>query len=301
MRLEKIDLNLFIVFETLYRERSVTRTANVLHLTQPAVSNALNRLRKLFDDQLFVRSPEGMLPSPVADNMIGDVRKALVLFERSIIGNTQFEAHKSEKTFRLGMNDLAESLILPQLQALIAQEAPKVKLQSYYIDRQTATEELKTGSLDLLVDSPEVNAKDLKHHPLARLNYVVAIRPDHPLSQGDLALDDYLNAEHLHVSSRRRGRGQMDIALNNLGQRRNISLRTQSYLVASQITAQTDLLWTAPSAIVDPTRLNVKQAPFAIDDLMWNLYWHRSANDDPASQWMRDKISSVVKTILKSN
>lgn len=298
MRMEKVDLNLFVVFDALYQEQSVTRVAANLNLTQPAVSNALSRLRKLFDDPLFVRSPEGMLPTPVADNVVSDIRKALSLLGRSVTVNARFEPIHSEKVFRLGMNDLAESLLLPHLRLAVQKAAPNITIQSYYVDRATATEDLKAGSLDLLLDTPAVNAKEFGHQALGELQYVVAMRQEHPLAQQLLSLPAYLDNDHLHVSSRRKGRGQMDIALHGLGKRRRIKMRVQSYLVASQITKETDLLWTAPKVLADKTDLYLSPLPFKTEPLSWNLYWHKNAELDPASQWIRQIMAEVTRDVL---
>lgn len=297
VRLEKIDLNLFIVFDALYQEQSVTRVAALLNLTQPAVSNALSRLRAMFDDPLFVRSPNGMLPTPVADNMIADVREALNLLGRSVSANAQFDPAVSEKVFSLGMNDLAESLVLPALRRDIQREAPHITVQSYYVDRSRATDELKSGVIDLLLDNEAVMAKEFTHRFLGKLPYVVAMRPDHPLASSPLDLQSYLAHDHLHVSSRRKGRGQMDIALHTLGHRRNIKMRVQSYLVAEQIISQTDLLWTAPQEFLKSTQLHIVEPPFSLEPLTWNLFWHKQADLDPASIWMRQKIIQIADTL----
>ncbi|MCV6614006.1 MAG: LysR family transcriptional regulator, partial [Cellvibrionaceae bacterium] len=154
MRLGKIDLNLFVLLDAIYRERSVTKVAMQLSLTQPAVSNALSRLRQTFDDPLFIRTPEGMVPTPVAESVIQDVRKALNLLGRSVDISAKFEPQQSDKVFNLGMNDLAESLLLPKLRERLKSEAPNIAITSYYVERRTATEELKAGIIDLLVDTP---------------------------------------------------------------------------------------------------------------------------------------------------
>lgn len=301
MYLGKLDLNLFVVFDAIYQEQSVTKVAVQLNLTQPAVSNALNRLRKMFDDQLFVRSPEGMLPTPVADNAIADVREALALLGKSITANARFNPAQSEKVFRLGMNDLAESMLLPKLRLAIQDEAPHITIQSYYVDRVSATEDLKSGGLDLLLDTPAVNAKGFKQVSLGQLPYVVAMRAQHPFAGQRLTSADYLSSEHLHVSSRRKGRGQVDIALHNLGYRRNVKMRVQSYLVAAEITEQTDLLWTVPQVLTVKTKLHVQSTPFPVEPLTWSLFWHKNAQDDPGSQWMRSKLKAVAEEVLTSS
>lgn len=182
MRLEKVDLNLFVVLDAIYREGSVTKVAGLLNLTQPAVSNALNRLRQVFDDQLFVRTPAGMVPTPVADSVIADVRKALQLLGDSVGASARFDPEASAKNFRLGMNDMAEALVLPSLQKRLKEIAPGVSITSYYTDRKLAIEELKSGSLDLLLDAPLVNAREFGTQLVGQLAYVVVMSRSHPLA-----------------------------------------------------------------------------------------------------------------------
>lgn len=294
MRLGKLDLNLFVVFEVMYRQRSVTKAALELNQTQPAISNALGRLRKAFDDPLFQRSPEGMQPTPVAEGVIGDVREALELLGRSVHTTAYFDPLQSDKTFHLGMNDLAEFLLLPALKLRLKEVAPNMKLTSYYVERKTAAEDLRAGVLDLLIDAPVINPRELLFQPLQSLLYVVAMRPDHPLAGPAISQAAYLQAEHLHVSSRRRGRGQVDLALHTMGHTRNVSMRVQSYLVASRITEKTDLLWTVPKVLADSLPLMTAPLPFAMEDLNWQLYWHKQQDDDPANAWLRNLLSGLV-------
>ncbi|WP_370462580.1 LysR family transcriptional regulator [Pseudomaricurvus sp. HS19] len=295
MRLEKIDLNLFVVFDALYAERSVTRAAERLHLTQPAVSNALSRLRQQFDDQLFVRSPAGMLPTPVADSVITDVRKALGLLSRSVTNNARFDPLTAEKQFRLGIHDLLAPLVLPPLLQQLRQGAPNITLHSYYRDRNTASEQLKSGDLDLLVDFPAVNASEFRQQALGSSPYVVAMRHDHELAhRKTLQLSDYTEAEHVHVSSRPKGRGPSDIALHAQGHSRRIVVRIPQQQVAAELTAVSDLLWTTPQILLQHSGLTSKPLPFSVEPLVWNLYWHRSAEDDPANQWLRQRVIDTM-------
>ncbi|MBN7795991.1 LysR family transcriptional regulator [Parahaliea mediterranea] len=298
MRLDKLDLNLFILFDALYQERSVTRVAVLLNLTQPAVSNALARLRQAFDDPLFVRTPDGMAPTPVADNIVGDVREALALLRRSAGVNARFDPATSEKTFRLGMNDLAEFLLLPGLRAIVSEQAPRLSISSYYVSRDGAAEELKAGRSDLLLDAPVFNARGLEQQRLGEFPYVVAMRRGHPLARRKLTEKAYLQGEHLHVSSRRRGRGQVDIALHNRGARRRVVMRVQNYLVAARIAQQTDLLWTVPRVLLPLLDLAWRPLPFAVEPLVWHLFWHGNAEGDPASRWMRERLQQLVTGVM---
>ncbi|GAB3279398.1 LysR family transcriptional regulator [Parahaliea aestuarii] len=294
MRLDHIDLNLFVLFDALYRERNVTRVAMQLNLTQPAVSNALGRLRQSFDDPLFLRTPDGMQPTPVAERMVADVREALVLLRRSVGAGARFVPATSDKTFRLGMNDLAESLLLPALQSSLAHAAPGVAVASYYVDRASAVDELRAGRSDLLLDAPVFNARELRHAPLASLPYVVAMRRGHPLARRKMTEKAYLAAEHLHVSSRRRGRGQVEIALHSRNLRRRVSMRVQNYLVAARIAQQTDLLWTVPRVLLPLVDLVSRPLPFPVPPLEWHLFWHGNADGDPANQWLRQRLQALA-------
>ncbi|BFM15118.1 LysR family transcriptional regulator [Maricurvus nonylphenolicus] len=241
-----------------------------------------------------MRTSDGMQPTPVADNVIVDVRAGLDCFNRSVGKNVEFDPATAQKEFRLGMNDLAQSLVLPRLRREVREQAPKIAISTYYVDRKTAAEDLKSGSLDLLIDAPDIHAKDLDQQPLMQLPYVVAMRSDHPLATGSLSLEDYLGADHIHVSSRRHGRGQADVALRVMGKTRDIMMRVQNYLVAAAITEQSDLLWTVPRMMAEKADLHIVDPPFVIDPLVWSLYWSKSASDDPSFQWLRALIGDQI-------
>ncbi len=294
MRLDKIDLNLFVIFDAIYRERNVTRVARLLNVSQPAVSNALSRLRDTFDDPLFVRSSDGMLPTPVADSVIDDVRMAMSLLRQSVDLNARFDPATSDRILRVGMNDLAESLILPGLHQRVRAAAPGVALTSYYVARDDAAEELKDGLLDILLDIEIPTSKELHSMPLSEFPYVLAMRHGHPLASAPVCLDTYLEAEHLNVSSRREGLGHVDFALRRKGLSRSIAMRVQSYLVAARIVSETDLLWAVPGVLARQLDLHVVELPLEVASLEWHLYWSRSARDDPANIWLRGLISELV-------
>jgi len=295
VRLDRLDLNLFIVFEAIYRERSVTRVAQLLHLTQPAVSNALGRLRREFDDQLFVRTPQGMQPTPVAENLIGDVRRALALLQKSLGAVARFDPRTAEKHFSLGLNDLGQALWMPSIQRAVTGQAPGVSVSCYYANREQSVEALKAGDIDLLVDSPQVNAREFEQQRVADLRYVVSMRPDHPLSRGPLTLERYLAARHVHVSGRARGRGHVDIALHTQGLRRDVPVRVQHYAAARAIASASDLLWTVPEVYMQGSDWPVFDPPFEVEPLLLNLYWTRGAHDDPANCWLREILLACAR------
>jgi DNA-binding transcriptional LysR family regulator len=290
MRLSKVDLNLFVVFDVIYTERHITRAAEVLCLTQPTVSNSLARLRRVFNDELFVRTPQGMAPTPVADNIIGRVREALQLFDASVREGDQFDPASSDRTFRFSMNDLAESLLLPGFMDAVGRLAPQMVIESYYSRRRELPVALASGEIDLAIEAPLLADPNLCHTPLLSESYVCMVRPDHPLVRGSLSLDQYLQLGHIHISSRRKGPGHVDMALHSLGHPRQIRLRVQHYQMAPQLVARSDLALTVPRRLARQFALQVLELPFAVPPLEWHLFWHKSADGDQGNRWLRERV-----------
>lgn len=290
MRLRQLDLNLFLVFDAIYTECNLTRAAERLNITQPAVSNALARMRRSLEDPLFVRTPQAMVPTPVAENMIGPVRQALQLLNTSIQLSSSFEPHSAEKTFNLSMHDVIEAAVLPGLLSALRERAPKLSLTSHLVRRVDLVKEFSAGNLDLAIDIPALNHPDLCHQPLIEFPYVCLVRPDHPEVGDELTLEQYLALPHLHVSSRRSGGGYVDAVLSKLSRSRYIQMRIEHYLVAPRLIEKTDLLLTVPRNLAFQTKLKVLPLPFEMEAQQWHLYWHRSADKDRANAWLRSQI-----------
>ncbi|QKX17890.1 LysR family transcriptional regulator [Microbulbifer sp. YPW1] len=294
VQLQQIDMNLFPVLDAIYATRNLTRAAERLHITQPAVSNALARLRRALDDQLFIRTPSGMSPTPLTENIMPRVQQALALLSSSVTEHHQFEPSTAQKTLRLSMNDMAETLVLPQLLEHLQQVAPGITVESFYVPRDQLVKELAANSLDFALDIPLVSATQLNQQRLVADRYQCMLRPDHPLaSESSLTLEQYLSLEHIHVSSRRSGPGLADIALNKLGRRRKIRLRVQHYRVAPLIVLKTDLALTVPASLVRQYPASCFELPFQIPQMDWHLLWHRSQGEDGANKWLREQIISL--------
>ena len=293
MRLNKVDLNLFVVFDVIYTERNLTRAADVLCLTQPTVSNALSRLRKTFNDELFVRSPQGMAPTPVAENIIGRVRDALQLLGASVLEGDIFDPATSDRVFRVSMNDVTESLLLPDLMDDLRKHAPNMTVQSYYTRRPELPMALSSGQLELAIDIVGRTNPQLCHAPLIRERHVCLVRSDHPGVGDTLSLEQYLALEHIHVSSRREGQGLVDMELNRMGYQRNIRLRLQHYMVAPDVVRRSNLALTVPSHCARLAGLRALELPFVMPAQDSHLLWHRSADGDRANRWLRERIVAL--------
>lgn len=296
MPLNEIDLNLLVVFDTVYTEGGLTRAAEVLGVTQPAISNALARLRESLGDPLFVRSGRTMVPTPAAQNIIGPVRQALTLLEKAVQHPSDFDPQRGEKLYRLSVGEIAESALLPNLVESVRARAPNLRLQMLEMPRRHIARELAAGRIDFAIELPFVATPQLNHLKLFEDRYVCALRPGHPASQGKLTLERYLSLDHALVSSRPEGTNFVDIELNKMGKRRRIVLRSQHYHPAIALAAESDLAVSIPYSLARQHDVAVAEIPFPVPPLIYHLFWHRSAEDDPASQWMRQILGGPIST-----
>lgn len=294
MRISQVDLNLFVVFEAIYNKRNLTRAAEMLCVTQPAVSNALSRMRKRFNDPLFVNTPQGMTPTPMAENIIGSVSEALRLLGESITDTAAFDPATATRTYRLSMPDLAEALLLPGLGEILRQQAPAIRIESHFTIRRDMPKELASGEINLAIDAPLVADPQLCQQEIFRDDYAVMLRPGHPLGGESLSMEQYLALGHIHVSSRRKGSGQVDLALSKLGWQRNIQMRVQHYMVAPLIAMTTDLALTAPMTLLRRHAGQICRLPFSMPPVELACYWHKSVDRDPANVWMREKVAACL-------
>lgn len=293
LTLKKCDLNLFLVFDTIYTERNLTQAARTLSITQPAVSNALSRLRRLFNDELFLRTAKGMQPTPVADSIAHNVSSALAMLNSSVMEREAFDPMLAERTYQFSMTDLAEAVVLPRLFPFFERYAPGLGLQSYYIKRSEMVRQLSRGELDFAIDVPVVQDTQICHHSLISDHYVCAVRPDHPAAEKELTLDSYLQLKHIHVSSRRKGLGQVDLALLKHDAERRIHLRVQHYRVAASVVGGSDLAMTVPRFLANQYNLRLLTLPFDVPALDLHLYWHRQSDSDQSHRWLRESLMSL--------
>ena len=289
MKIKDTDLNLFIAFDVIYTEKNLTKSGQVLGITQPAVSNALARLRDLFNDELFIRTSRGMIPTPVANQLIGDIRNALSLIQNTISVSEKFDPSTAEMTFKISIGDTSEYRLLPLLIKELAEIAPKLKVETYLTARKDAPRELASGAIDFSIDPPLQSDQHLKHEKIYQEDYVMIVREDHPiLKKQKITIEDYLELSHIHISNRKTGMGHVDMTLYKLGLTRDIYLRAQHFLVAPYIVEQSDMAITTTKGFAVDRNLAWKELPFDIDPLVLHLYWHENNDNESSSKWMRD-------------
>ena len=301
MHISQIDLNLFTVFDAIYTEGSVTRASQQLHLTQPAISHALARLRLIFEDPLFVRQGHVMVSTPLARSIIEPVRAALRGLEVTLADAGKFDPALAHKQYNLALRDVLESTVLPPLLKNITRQAPHVSVAAIQVERRDLVSELAAGSIDLAVDMLLPLTGEIHRQKIVQDTTVVVARKGHPATKGrkKLDLDSYLQAEHVLASSRRKGMGLEDFELSRLGLQRNIRLRCQHYFAACRVVSQTDLLLTMPERYARIANAQFDNQILALPLTMpsWDvyLYWHRNGENDPANRWLREQVTQAFQ------
>ncbi|MFG1270832.1 LysR family transcriptional regulator [Xanthobacter versatilis] len=299
MHISRLDLNLFVVLDAIYTEGNITRAARTLNLTQPALSHALGRLRRVFDDPLFIRQGSAMMPTPMVRSLIGPVRQSLKTLAASVQQAKAFDPAAAQRTFTIGFRDVMEARILRPLMAWLDREAPGVEIASVRIEGDVLESDLAGGVLDLAVEvlRPGLSSR-VQRMPLTRDELVVVAGDGHPALAGGLNLDRYLAAGHVLVSSRRSGIGLEDVELARLGHQRRVRLRCQQYYAACRVAAETELLLTMPGQyarmINRGLATTIHPFPLPVPPVTIYLYWHEQAALDPANQWVRGVLGALM-------
>jgi DNA-binding transcriptional LysR family regulator len=236
-----------------------------------------------------------MLPTPIADGIAQNISTALGMLNASVLEREEFSPASAQRTYHFSMTDLAEALILPRLFPYFEQQAPHLALQSYYTKRHELIRHLSRGELDFAIDVPLIEDTQVSHESLIRDEYVCAMRPDHPLASDPLTLDSYLAMRHIHVSSRRKGLGQVDMSLLKVQGERRIQLRVQHYRVAAEVVSGTDLVLTVPRFLASQYSLSLRPLPFEVPPLDLHLYWHRQSDSDPSHRWLRESLLTLFR------
>lgn len=297
MALNRLDLNLLNVFDTIYREGSLTRAARALHLTQPAVSHSLSRLRDHFDDPLFTRQGNQMIPTPLARRFLESMRPGLTQIQSAVNQFHAFDPASQRKTYSLALRDILESTFLPQLMQRLA-DYPELEIVSQRVPRRDMETQLAAGKLDFAVDVLLPVSNQTAHERLRKDRLVVLARKDHPLVDEAMTMERYIAARHVLVSSRTEGLGIEDFELSRLGVQRHIRLRCQHYYAACRVVENTDLLLTMPETyariIAERANIRILTPPADLPDLDVHLYWHKAYEREPALIWFREQLSQIA-------
>ncbi len=293
------DLNLLIVFDAVMHERSVTRAGSRIGLSQPAMSHALNRLRYMLKDELFVRTPEGMVPTPRAEMLAHPLRNALSEMQLAL-EPAAFDPAASDRRFALAINNYAAVVLAPPLVAAVSAGAPAVHLALRPSGTLDIVERLDRGDLDLTIGSVDSPGERFATAPLLEDPFVMVMRRGHPASRRKLSAAAFAALPHLEISSSGEDTGFIDRWLVASGLVRRIGLRAP-YLSAGPILVQSDMVATLSRRIaqefVRNHPLQIREPPYDSPRVRTTMLWHRRLDRHPAHRWLRDVILSVSKSL----
>jgi len=302
MNISSIDLNLLVALDVLVAERSVTRAGRRIGLSQPAMSNALRRLRQTLGDPVLVRTSHGMIPTPLASELVVPVRKALVELEAVLSLERSFDPSRAEQVFRVAAMDHAWVVLIPHLARHLASLAPGIRLDlSPYGD--SIESDLESGVVDaaIVVGSSHGQAPGFQRAELYDDNFDCLVRRGHPLIEETLTLAHYLASGHVLASPRSRRGGLMDRALRKQGLSRRVHVIVPHFVAAPFVVAETDLIATLPRGVARPFArmldLRVFPTPVEIEGGPWYLLWHERTLHDSAHAWLREQMLQVSRTL----
>jgi DNA-binding transcriptional LysR family regulator len=292
------NLNLALVLHALLTERSVSRAARALGLSQSATSHSLARLRTLLRDPLFVRSPHGIIPTPRAEAIAESLSAGLTLLEQSLFAPPRFDPATTTRRFRVVATDYVEFLLLPRLFKALAKEAPKIDVWIRPFD-DDATALLHRGDIDLVIGVPPytIVSATLHTQPLLHDRFVCLVRDRHPLTRGRLTTARFAAANHLLIAPRGRPGGPIDEALAKRNVKRNITTAVPHFLAAPRIVAETDLVVTVAAriaaAFTTTKRLRRLELPFETPAIQVSMLWHDRHHADAAHAWFRARLAEL--------
>jgi len=294
MDLNDLDLNLLLVFDGVLREKSVTRAGQRVGLSQPALSNALARLRKLFGDPLFVRTPGGMNPTPFALRLADPVRQALDLLEVTLREQAGFDPAATTRAFRFHMSDIGEVVFLPPLLERLKRDAPGARVEVAQFPVDGIREALETGKIDIALGfMPELGG-GIAQRRLFRDRYVCLARKDHPVIRRTLTAAQFRAVRHVLIASSGTGHEVVERMLAEEGLGGSIALRVPHFMVVPMILARTDLVCTVPWQLAQAFKamgsFRTHEVPLAIPTFDVRLLWHERFEQEPGNRWLREQL-----------
>ncbi|MFT5115432.1 MAG: DNA-binding transcriptional LysR family regulator [Parasphingorhabdus sp.] len=311
MNIGRVDLNLLVYLDVLLRERNVTRAANQLGLSQPAMSNGLRRLRTLFEDPILVRTSDGMTPTERAEELQPVIRQVLAAIDKAIQPNTDFDPASAKQVFRIMASDYAESTLLPHFLMRLRESAPGISLD-IMTPSDVSFHDVEQGKVDMAINRFDSLPQSFHQKDLWQDEFSCLVGVNNPVLN-DFTLESYLEAQHVWVSKTGMGvgvgvdpddvqrLGWVDGALNRLKLKRRITLFTRHYQAAMLLTEQSDLIVTLPSRAAELQRNNprvvIKQPPFEIPPIDLKMAWSPLLHNNQAHRWMRQLITQVAENI----
>lgn len=304
MNIRDIDLNLLVFLDALLRERSVTKAALAMDISQPAMSNALRRLRKLLGDPVLVRTASGMQPTDRAQKLQRPVRNALAQLETAIAPNRAFEPATAERLFTVLITDYAASVLMPHVVSVLEREAPNIALNILSASSD-AIDQIERGEADFLVNRFGKLPANFHQHKLWSDRMACLIRKDHPAlveADGELTLDAFLAQKHILITQTGVGLSRIDEVLADSGKSRQISVLTRHYQLPRELVANSDMIVALPARIARYQArhlgLAVLDPPLELPAFDIGIAWGALDHHDVAHRWLRERIIGIARETL---
>ncbi len=297
-----VDLNLLVVLRALLETRSVTRTAERSGMSQPAVSRALAKLRRIFDDALLVKSGTVMRPTIRGSALVEPLQKALAGLTDVLSDRPPFDPASTTRVFRIATTDYGATVILPRLSGLMFSEAPRASVEIAPVDGQTFRN-LGETNLDLALYSDNPVPPTLRARDLFRETFACLLRAGHPAlarsERGRMRLEDYVSVSHILVSVPGGRPGPVDTALAALGHSRHVAVRIPYFSTAALVAANSDLVLTIPRRAAenfsDDSRLRLVEPPLELPNFGYRMLWHERTHAEPDHAWLRRMVLRAVR------
>jgi DNA-binding transcriptional LysR family regulator len=294
--LQDLDLNLLVVFQQMYLARHVSQVARSLGVSQPTVSNALARLRRTFGDELFVRTAQGMQPTPYAQRIYEPVAQALASVTEALNQQERFEPATSERRFVIAMTDVGEIHFMPALVAHCSSAAPGAGISSIRASAVNWQESMETGRIDLAIGAFADVPESLFHRRLFSQQYLTMFRRGHRFDGRKIGMKEFLTAQHLFVTSRESPYDQINARLEKAGVARSVHFQVPHFTAVPYIVSSTDMVVTVPARLAQqacgPFGLSTIRPPLRLPALHTSVFWHRRYNQDSGNQWLRGVIAA---------
>lgn len=301
INLSKVNLNLLTIFDALMEERHLTKAGKKLHLSQPAVSYALKGLRELFDDKLFIKSAEGMIPTTKALALIVPIKNALLQIYNTINEEDKFEAKDSTLTFKLGLSDYASFVFLPKIRKLLEQEAPSVMLEVLHLDKPETSRLLDKGDIDIAIGVFDKSPTRLEHELLYNETIVCVADQNNQLLKKGMTLKIFTTLPHLLIAFREDPPFVIQKTLAAKGISRTVAMTIPHVMTAGYILQGSNLIAAMPlkvaNAIATNLGLKIYDLPFKIQPFPVYALWHKQNASNKSHCWLRALICRAAKMI----
>ncbi|MDP9000418.1 MAG: LysR family transcriptional regulator [Myxococcota bacterium] len=300
VNLSAIDMNLLVILDALLSEKSVTRAARRVGLSQPAMSNALSRLRAMLGDPVLVRSSKGMVPTPFATELAAPLRDALATVDR-VLAPRKFDPLVARREFTISTTDSVEMRLMPKLMARLASDAPGVHVRVIPPSRGAdPTELLESGGADIAIMNTTPVRPPLEVRDWFREQFVCIARKEHPHLRGRLTLAKFTALRHVLVAPYGSGGSVVDDALAARSLRRTVAVRVSSFLSAPVIVAESECIATVSARLAHRCAewlpLQIHAPPLPLPDMPIGAVWHPRVEDDDAHRWFRDLLESIEQS-----